>query len=45
MVLTNAVLLAGLPSIVEKKRDPVHFKRLVKTCQSKHSYSVTHASD
>ena len=28
MVLMNAVLLAALPMAVEKKRDPVHFKRL-----------------
>jgi len=45
MVSTNAVLLAGLPTAVEKKRDPVHFKQLFYG-RSKHgTHRDTHASN
>lgn len=45
MVLTNVVLLAASPNAVEKKRDPVHFKRLFDGQANDRRHPVTHASN
>lgn len=46
MAFTNAVLLAAVPKVVEKNREPAHFKRLFYDQSSKHDvHSVTHTPD
>lgn len=45
MVLTNVVLLASVPTAVEKKRDPVHFELLFSGRSKDARTDVTHTSN